>query len=73
VVVRDTGRGIDAAALPTIFDLFTRGAPDVRGFGVGLAVTRRLVELHGGTVRASSEGPGLGSEFIISLPLAVGA
>jgi two-component system CheB/CheR fusion protein len=73
VVVRDTGRGIDAAALPTIFDLFTRGAPDVRGFGVGLAVTRRLVELHGGTVRASSEGPGLGSEFTISLPLAVGA
>jgi two-component system CheB/CheR fusion protein len=71
IVVSDTGRGIDAAALPTIFDLFTRAAPDVRGFGVGLAVTRRLVELHGGTIEARSAGPGLGSAFSVSLPLAV--
>jgi signal transduction histidine kinase len=73
VIVSDTGRGIDAAALPAIFDLSSRGAPDVRGFGVGLAVTRRLVELHGGTVQACSAGPGLGSEFTVLLPLAVGA
>jgi two-component system CheB/CheR fusion protein len=71
IVVSDTGRGIEAAALPTIFDLFTRAAPDVRGFGVGLAVTRRLVELHGGTIAARSAGPGRGSEFSVSLPLAV--
>lgn len=70
--VTDTGRGIDAAALPTIFDLFSRGAPDVRGFGVGLAVTRRLVELHGGRIEARSSGAGWGSEFTVLLPLALG-
>jgi two-component system CheB/CheR fusion protein len=71
VVVSDTGRGIDAAALPRIFDLFARGASDVRGFGVGLAVTRRLVQLHGGTIDARSAGPGRGSEFTVTLPLPV--
>jgi two-component system CheB/CheR fusion protein len=70
VAVSDNGRGIDSAVLPGIFDLFTRGAPDVRGFGIGLAVTRRLVELHGGTIEARSAGAGHGSEFVVSLPLA---
>lgn len=73
VTVADTGRGIEPTALPTIFDLFTRGAPDVRGFGVGLAVTRRLVELHGGTIRARSAGAGRGSEFILTLPAGAAA
>lgn len=72
VTVTDDGRGIDSAVLPSIFDLFTRGVRDVRGFGVGLAVTRRLVELHGGAIEARSAGAGHGSEFIVSLPLAAG-
>ena len=72
VTVTDNGRGIDPAALPSIFDLFTRGASDVRGFGVGLAVTRRLVELHGGSIEARSAGAGHGSEFVVRFPLAVG-
>ena len=69
VTVADTGRGIEAAALPHIFELFERRASDVRGFGVGLAVARRLVELHGGTIQARSAGEGQGSEFIVSLPV----
>jgi two-component system CheB/CheR fusion protein len=69
IVVADTGRGIDPGALQGIFDLFARGASDVRGFGVGLAVTKRLVELHGGTIRARSAGAGRGSEFTVTLPL----
>jgi two-component system CheB/CheR fusion protein len=68
IAIADNGRGIEAAALPTIFDLFTRGAQDVRGFGVGLAVTRKLVELHGGAIQARSAGAGRGSEFVVSLP-----
>ncbi len=70
--VRDTGIGIPADQLPRIFDLFTqveRGtewAPG--GLGIGLALVRRLVELHGGTVAAHSDGPGRGSEFIVRLP-----
>jgi two-component system CheB/CheR fusion protein len=73
IAVIDTGRGIEATALPTIFSLFTRAAPDVRGFGVGLAVARRLVELHGGSIQARSTGAGCGSEFTISLPIAIAA
>jgi two-component system CheB/CheR fusion protein len=69
ITVADTGRGIDPVALQGIFDLFARGASDVRGFGVGLAVTKRLVELHGGTIRARSAGTGRGSEFTVTLPL----
>jgi signal transduction histidine kinase len=70
VKVADNGRGIDPAALTRIFDLFTRDAEDARGFGVGLAVAKRLVELHGGTIQARSGGQGQGSEFLISLPAA---
>lgn len=72
VSIVDTGRGIDPSCLPTIFTLFARSASDVRGFGVGLAVTRKLVELHGGTIRAYSAGIGRGSEFTVCLPLAAG-
>ena len=74
ITVIDTGRGIDPAAITTIFNLFARApsASDVRGFGVGLAATRRLVELHGGTIQARSDGVGRGAQFRVSLPLAVG-
>ncbi len=71
--VRDTGIGIEPAMLPRIFDLFLRvnalavGAED--GLGIGLALVRNVVELHGGTVRAASAGLGRGTELVVSLPL----
>lgn len=68
IAVRDNGRGIDPALLPSIFDLSTRGAGDRAGLGVGLSVARRLVELHQGRIEARSDGPGSGSEFIVILP-----
>ena len=75
--VRDTGVGIAADMLPRIFDLFVQGdrRPDRAraGVGIGLTLVRRLVELHGGTVDASSPGPGQGSEFLVRLPAAAGA
>jgi CheY-like chemotaxis protein len=71
--VRDTGIGIPPERLPGIFDLFTqvnRGAevPQGGGLGIGLALVRQLVEMHGGTVTAKSAGADLGSEFVIRLP-----
>jgi signal transduction histidine kinase len=68
MTVRDNGRGIEPALLPHVFELFTRGATDRAGVGVGLSVARRLVELHQGRLEARSAGPGLGSEFVIVLP-----
>jgi signal transduction histidine kinase len=72
--VCDDGVGIPAEKLSEVFELFARAAPessggDSGGLGVGLAVSRQLVELHGGSIRAHSAGPGRGSEFIVSLPL----
>lgn len=71
--IRDDGIGIHEEMLSRIFELFTRvtssGDDDVRGLGIGLALVRRLVELHGGTVEATSEGPSKGSELIVRLPL----
>ena len=71
--VRDNGRGISRDDLERIFDLFTQvdpaNAEQRGGLGVGLALVRRVVELHAGTVRASSEGLGKGSEFTVRLPL----
>ena len=70
--VHDTGIGISADLLPQLFELFVQGDPGstrVRtGLGIGLAVVRRLVELHGGTVQASSDGPRTGSAFTVRLP-----
>ena len=70
--VADDGVGIDAEALPRIFDLFSQDDQTLDrsrgGLGVGLTLVRSLVTLHGGTVTASSEGRGRGSEFVISLP-----
>lgn len=72
--VRDSGRGIPADMLERIFDLFVQVVPSLDrstgGLGVGLTLVKRMVELHGGTVRAYSEGPGRGSEFVVRLPLA---
>jgi PAS domain S-box-containing protein len=71
--VRDTGMGIPRNMLPKVFDLFTqvdRSRDRAEGgLGIGLTLVHRLVELHGGTVEACSEGPGQGSEFIVRLPL----
>jgi signal transduction histidine kinase len=71
--VRDNGVGIPAELLPRIFELFTQldrsSGHSPSGLGIGLALVRRLVEMHGGSVSARSEGTGTGSEFIIRLPL----
>ena len=71
--VRDNGIGIPAELLPRIFDLFTqldrRSDHSISGLGIGLALVRRLVEMHGGSVGAVSGGAGAGSEFLIRLPL----
>jgi PAS domain S-box-containing protein len=73
VRIHDTGVGIPAGQLAEIFELFTQGHPDNiesrAGMGIGLALARELVELHGGTIQARSEGIGKGSEFIVRLPL----
>ena len=72
--VRDTGVGITPALLPLIFDMFTQAERSLDrsqgGLGIGLALVRRLTELHGGKVEASSE-LGKGSEFIVRLPVAL--
>jgi len=73
VTVSDTGQGMAPEFLPHVFDRFRQAdATTTRAFGglgLGLAIVRQLVELHGGTVRAASEGLGLGSTFSFSLPL----
>jgi len=72
--VRDTGIGMTADVLPRVFDLFVqeRQALDRSqgGLGIGLTIVRNLIERHGGSVSARSDGPGTGSEFIVRLPVA---
>src|SRR5882762_4178654 len=74
VSVRDDGDGIAADVLPLVFDLFMQGNTSFDrtqgGLGIGLSLVRGLVELHGGSIEAKSDGPGTGSEFIVRLPLA---
>ena len=72
ISVLDSGIGIPPELLPRVFDLFTQGETHSSqpGLGIGLALARRLVELHGGRLDARSEGHGRGSEFLIQLPLA---
>jgi signal transduction histidine kinase len=69
---RDNGIGIDSDLMPRVFDLFVQGEPDFNrhegGLGLGLSLVRALVEQHGGSVEAHSEGAGRGSTFIIRLP-----
>jgi signal transduction histidine kinase len=70
--VRDDGIGIPAELLPNIFDLFVQAERASNrsegGLGIGLSLVKRLVEMHGGTVAATSEGPGRGSELVVRLP-----
>ncbi len=72
ITVRDTGMGISPEFLPHIFDRFRQANPGTNrihgGMGLGLSIVRQLVELHGGTIRAESEGDGKGATFIVSLP-----
>ena len=72
IAVVDSGIGISAELLPRVFDLFTQGETrsSLSGLGIGLALARRLVELHGGRLDARSEGHGRGSEFVLQVPLA---
>jgi CheY-like chemotaxis protein len=72
VRVKDEGIGIDPQELPRLFDRFTRGTAarqhGVGGLGIGLYITRKLMEAHGGRVEAVSEGRGSGAEFVLRLP-----
>ncbi len=75
ISVRDTGQGIDPCFLPHLFELFRQADGSIRraigGLGLGLALARHLVELHGGTIGASSPGLGQGATFVVSLPIAL--
>ncbi|HEU4535097.1 MAG TPA: ATP-binding protein, partial [Polyangiaceae bacterium] len=69
VEVRDDGRGIAAEALPRLFERFWQGDDRTQGgLGLGLSIVKHLVELHGGTVAAASEGEGRGARFTVRLP-----
>lgn len=73
ITVRDNGQGIPPEVVPHVFERFLQGEKSLTrehgGLGLGLSIVRHLVEMHGGTVRAASEGHGKGSEFQVQLPL----
>jgi CheY-like chemotaxis protein len=75
IVVSDTGQGITSAVLPYVFDRFRQADSSSRrahtGLGLGLALVKHLVELHGGSVSAQSPGEGLGATFVVKLPVAL--
>ncbi|PYR95574.1 MAG: hybrid sensor histidine kinase/response regulator [Acidobacteria bacterium] len=75
VLVKDTGQGIHADFLPFVFDRFRQADPSTTrgawGLGIGLSIARHLVELHGGSIEAYSDGPGLGATFVVHLPISV--
>lgn len=76
VRVKDSGEGIDPSFLPHVFEPFRQGTSSFTmrsGLGLGLAIVRRLVDLHGGRIAAESGGAGCGATFTVSLPLAHGA
>lgn len=74
ISVKDNGIGIAPEALPNVFQMFSQSTPALErsqgGLGIGLALVKGLVDLHGGAVYARSDGPGRGSEFIVELPVA---
>ncbi len=72
LVVRDSGVGIAPAFLPHVFERFRQGESGMRrpgGLGLGLSITKQLIELHGGTITAESEGEGKGATFSVTLPV----
>ena len=73
IVVSDTGQGIDAEFLPHVFEAFRQADSTTTrkqgGLGLGLAIARQLIAMHGGTITAASEGPGQGATFSITLPI----
>lgn len=75
VSVRDNGVGIPTPMLPKVFDIFTQVDRNLErsqgGLGIGLSIVKRLVEMHGGSVAANSDGHGMGSEFVVRLPVAL--
>jgi PAS domain S-box-containing protein len=75
VTVTDNGIGIATETLPRLFEMFSQAKPALErsqgGLGIGLALVKGLVEMHGGCIEARSGGPGLGSDFIVRLPLLV--
>ena len=77
VSIKDSGIGIAPDMLPRVFEMFSQAKPALAraqgGLGIGLALVRGLVELHGGTITAQSEGVGRGSEFVVELPGVVSA
>ena len=77
IVVQDTGDGIDPALLPHVFEPFRQGQSETTarrsGLGLGLSIVKHLVELHGGSVAATSAGPGTGATFTLRLPLLAAA
>jgi CheY-like chemotaxis protein len=76
--VRDNGIGMEPDAISRIFEMFAQGMPPSAraqgpgGLGIGLSLAKRFVEMHGGTIMATSAGPGMGSEFIMTLPVVTG-
>ena len=72
--IADNGKGISPDMLPRVFDLFAQADSSLErsqgGLGIGLTLVQKLVDLHGGTIQARSEGPGQGSEFVVRLPAA---
>ncbi len=77
ISIRDNGLGIDPTVIAEMFDLFSQGRRSIArsegGLGLGLTISRTLVEMHGGQIAARSGGEGQGSEFIVRLPAAAGA
>jgi signal transduction histidine kinase len=73
IQVRDTGKGIKREFIPYVFDTFRQADSSITrtfgGLGLGLAIVRHIVELHGGTVKAESSGEGQGATFTVTLPL----
>jgi PAS domain S-box-containing protein len=74
VSIKDTGIGIHASMLSRVFEMFTQVGRSLEqtkgGLGIGLSLAKRLIEMHGGTIEARSEGLGKGSEFVVRLPMA---